>query len=78
MEVAKNHPLVLDHPEPLVLFTNFGDSSLDFKLIFTLKDSFQAAIPQSEMRFEIDKVFKDHNISIPFPQRDVHVKTKDL
>jgi len=78
MEVAKNHPLVLDHPEPLVLFTNFGDSSLDFKLIFTLKDSFQAAIPQSEMRFESDKVFKDHNISIPFPQRDVHVKTKDL
>jgi len=78
MEVAKNHSLVLDHPEPLVLFTNFGDSSLDFKLIFTLKDSFQAAIPQSEMRFEIDKVFKDHNISIPFPQRDVHVKTKDL
>ena len=78
MEVAKNHPLVIDHPEPLVLFTNFEDSSLDFKLIFTLKDSFQAAIPQSEMRFEIDKVFKDHNISIPFPQRDVHVKTRDI
>ena len=76
MEVAKNHPLVLDHPEPLVLFTNFGDSSLDFKLVFTLNDSFQAAIPQSEMRFEIDRVFDENNISIPFPQRDVHLYNK--
>ena len=73
LQVASNHSSVLDNPEPLVLFTNFGDSSLDFKLIFTLNDSFQAAIPQSEMRFEIDKVFKEHNISIPFPQRDVHL-----
>lgn len=73
LEVANNHPVVLDHPGPLVLFTNFGDSSLDFKLIFTLNDSFMAAIPKSEMRFEIDKVFKEHDISIPFPQRDVHL-----
>lgn len=78
LQVANNHPKVLKNPEPLVLFTNFGDSSLDFKLIFTLNDSFQAIIPQSEMRFEIDKLFKENNISIPFPQRDVHVKAKDF
>ena len=73
LEVASNHPAVVDKSEILVLFTNFGDSSLDFKLIFTLNDSFQAAIPQSEIRFEIDRVFKENNISIPFPQRDVHL-----
>lgn len=78
LQVANEHPFVLKYPEPLVLFTNFGDSSLDFKLIVTLNDSFQAAIPKSEMRFEIDKLFKENNISIPFPQRDVHVKTKDF
>ena len=76
LQVASDHPSVVKKPEPLVLFTSFGDSSLDFKLIFTLNDSFQAAIPQSEMRFEIDKLFKENNISIPFPQRDVHLYNK--
>jgi len=76
IDVANNHPLVLKEPAPQVLFTNFGESALDFKLIVTLNDSFQAEIPKSDMRFEIDKVFKEHGISIPFPQRDVHLYNK--
>lgn len=75
-QAAKEHPKVLKHPAPLVLFTDFGDSSLNFKLIFTLNDSFMAAIPQSDIRFKINKLFKDNNISIPFPQRDVHIIQK--
>lgn len=71
--IANSHPKVLKTPEPLILFTNFGDSSLDFKLVFTLDDSFEAVVTKSEMRFEIDKLFKENNISIPFPQRDVHI-----
>ncbi len=77
LQVANNHPLVVKKPEPLVVFTNFGDSALMFKLIFTLNDSFQALIPQSDMRFEIDRLFKENNISIPFPQRDVHIVSKE-
>ena len=73
LEVAKNHKDVFSIPEPMVLFTDFGDSSLDFKLVFTLNDSFQASLPKSDMRFEIDKKFKEHHIEIPFPQRDVHI-----
>ena len=73
LDVAKNQKDVFSHPEPIVLFTDFGDSALNFKLVFTLNDSFQAAIPKSNIRFEIDKQFKAHNISIPFPQRDIHV-----
>ena len=73
LKVANSHPLVIKEPEPSVIFTNFGDSSLDFKLVFTLDDSFQAAIPKSDMRFEIDKLFKQNNITIPFPQRDIHI-----
>jgi len=73
LEAASTHSAVLDTPEPLVLFTNFGDSSLDFKLIFTLNNSFEAGIPKSDIRFEIDKQFREHNISIPFPQRDIHI-----
>ncbi|HIC31744.1 MAG TPA: mechanosensitive ion channel [Flavobacteriaceae bacterium] len=76
LQAAKEHPKVLKHPAPLVLFTDFGDSSLNFKLIFTLNDSFTAVIPQSEIRFKINKLFKDNNISIPFPQRDVHIIQK--
>ncbi len=77
LEVAEEHEDVYKHPEPLVLFTNFGDSSLDFKLIFTLNDSFQSGIPKSDIRFAIDKKFREHNISIPFPQRDIHIVSKE-
>ena len=73
LNVAKEHKDVYSHPEPTVFFTDFGDSSLDFKLVFTLNDSFKSAIPKSDIRFEIDKQFRKHNIIIPFPQRDVHV-----
>jgi len=73
LQAAKNHPKVLKHPPPLVLFMNFGDSSLNFKLIFTLNNSFEAVLTQSDIRFEINRLFKEHNITIPFPQRDVHL-----
>ncbi len=73
LNVAKGHQDVFSHPEPIVLFTNFGDSSLNFKLVFTLNDSFQAGFTKSDIRFEIDKQFRANNISIPFPQRDIHI-----
>jgi len=73
LQVAVSHPAVLKKPEPLVVFTAFGDSSLNFKLIFTMNDSFQALIPKSDMRFEIDRLFRENNIAIPFPQRDIHI-----
>lgn len=74
IQAANTHPQVLSAPEPIVLFTNFGDSSLDFKLIFTINDSFKAVFPKSDIRFEIDKLFREHNVTIPFPQRDIHIK----
>jgi len=73
LQAAKNHPKVMKHPPPLVLFMNFGDSSLNFKLIFTLNNSFEAVMPQSDIRFEINRLFKENNITTPFPQRDVHL-----
>lgn len=74
LSAARSCKAVLNDPEPMVLFIDFGDSSLDFKLIFTINNSFQSAIPKSDIRFEIDRLFKEHNIKIPFPQRDVHIK----
>lgn len=74
LSAARSCKAVLNDPEPMVLFIDFGDSSLDFKLIFTINNSFQSAIPKSDIRYEIDRLFKEHNIKIPFPQRDVHIK----
>ena len=75
LQAAVGNELVMKHPVPYVFFTNFGDSALEFKLVFTLNDSFQGAIPKSEIRFEIDRLFRENNISIPFPQRDIHIKS---
>ncbi|WP_339660984.1 mechanosensitive ion channel domain-containing protein [uncultured Polaribacter sp.] len=72
-DIAKAQPTVLAIPEPMVLFREFADSSLNFRIAFTLSDSFDVRFTQSNIRFEIDKAFKKHKITIPFPQRDVHV-----
>lgn len=78
LKAALDHPSVLKTPEPLVLFTNFGDNALNFKLIFTLSDSFQAGIPKSDIRFTINRSFAENKISIPFPQRDIHIIEKQI
>ena len=46
LQAANSHPDVISKPEPAVLFTDFGDSSLNFKLVFTLNDSFMATFPK--------------------------------
>lgn len=66
-------PEVLEKDNIAVRFTNFGESALDFKVIFTIGDSFNANTIKSDVRFEIDKLFRENNISIPFPQRDIHI-----
>ncbi len=76
IQSAKSHSEVLNEPPPMVLFTDFGDSSLNFSVVFTLNDSFNARIPSSEIRFEIDRLFRENNVSIPFPQRDIHIIDK--
>ena len=73
IQAANEHPKVLKVPLPIVIFEDFGDSALKFKLIFTLGDSFQAMIPKSDLRFRVDELFREHNIAIPFPQRDIHI-----
>jgi small-conductance mechanosensitive channel len=76
IQAASTHPEVISTPEPTVVFEDFGDSSLNFKIIFTLNNSFKAQFPKSDIRFEIDRLFREHNVSIPFPQRDIHIIKK--
>lgn len=75
MKVAQEHPDVLEHPEPSVLLRGFGDSSLNFELRFwTYRfDGFLRV--QSEVTKEILDALGKAGITIPFPQRDLHVKS---
>ena len=52
---------------------DFADSALLFRLRFTMDDSFYQFKLKSDLRFAIYKKFKENNIQIPFPQRDVHI-----
>jgi|TARA_B100000700_G_scaffold318423_1_gene411564 small-conductance mechanosensitive channel len=64
---------VLKTPKPFVLFEDFGDSALLFGVYFYIGDSFTDPKIKSELRFKIDDSFRQNGISIPFPQRDVHL-----
>ena len=64
-------------PKPKVFFDDFGDSSLDFRLgIWTSSYTDKPEFLKSEIYFAIFKKFKENNIQIPYPQRDVHIKSK--
>jgi small-conductance mechanosensitive channel len=61
--------------EPFVRFTDFGDSALKFELYFWTANIFKVEFIKSDLRFAIDKQFRLDGITIPFPQRDIHIKT---
>ena len=69
---------VLKTPKPFVIFDDFGESALQFSVLFFITDSFSDPKIKSEIRFRIDQLFKENNISIPFPQRDIHIINKTL
>jgi len=73
IHAARNHQKILKYPEPDVLFENFGDSSLDFKLVCWTDKQWEKDKITSDLRFAIDKTFRENDITIPFPQRDVHL-----
>ncbi|HRK72165.1 MAG TPA: mechanosensitive ion channel, partial [Micropepsaceae bacterium] len=74
LTVAAEHPLVQRHPEPFVLFNAFGDSALNFELRVILSDVTKRFQVRSDLHFAIEKKLREHGISVPFPQRDVHIK----
>jgi small-conductance mechanosensitive channel len=74
ISIAKSHPGTLDNPPPYVRFNEFGESSLNFLLqIWTSEYIDRPSIIKSEIYFEVFKKFKENNIEIPFPQRDIHI-----
>lgn len=75
-EAFRQHPEIADEPEPRTFFTDFGDSSLNFMAIGFVdswKKQFQVA---DELRGEIVKRFRQEGIEIPFPQRDIWIRSQ--
>jgi len=75
-EVVTEQKGVLKTPKPFVLFEDFGDSALLFSVNFFITDSFSDPKIKSAIRYNIDTKFRANNVSIPFPQRDVHIIQK--
>jgi small-conductance mechanosensitive channel len=75
IESAREHPRCIEDPEPVCYLSEFADSSVNFILFFWVSDVTQGRFePKSEVMFEIWRRFKQNNITIPFPQRDLHIK----
>ncbi len=79
IEVAGQHPGVLKDPKADALLQEFGDSSLNFILrVWTRQYATTPSALRSELNFMIWNIFKEHGIEIPFPQRDVHIRSGSL
>jgi potassium efflux system protein len=74
-DVLHSLPLVLDEPEPQVFFLGFGDSSLDFSLRAFSRQLSDRLPLMSEIHREVLKALREHGIEIPFPQRDLHIRS---
>ena len=75
LRVAADNEDVVDNPEPRVRFRTFGDSSLDFELLGWIDRPVDRGRVRHELNCAIYKAFRDSGIEIPFPQRDLHVRT---
>ncbi len=72
-QVAMSHPEVLKIPAPGVVFEDFGDSTLQFKLLFWIQGTSDLNLISSELRHRIAETFQKENIVMAFPQRDIHL-----
>lgn len=74
-EAVKDHPQVLKDPAPQIIFADFGDNALGFEIFFWLRarSLMHQRKVQSDLRYRIDDLFREAEITIAFPQRDVHL-----
>ena len=75
LKVAKDHPQIIDEPSPNVRFTGFGDSSLDFELLGWITEPMLRKKILSDLNYAIDDALRQHDVTIPFPQRDLHLQS---
>ena len=74
-QALEENPKVLQKPKPIVIFSEFGDNSLNFDAHFWTRARSPMDVHQlcGDVRFRIDDLFREHDLVIAFPQRDVHL-----
>jgi len=70
---ALAHPLVDKKRNIVIMFEDFGDNGLHFELYFWAARTWEIMVIKSDLRFSIDKAFRENGIKVPFPQRDLHI-----
>jgi len=76
-KAVTEHSRVLEEPEPVVVFSEFGDNALMFEAYFwlTMGPATDARVVRSDIRHRIDGLFREAGIDIAYPQRDMHLDT---
>jgi small-conductance mechanosensitive channel len=67
-------PRISKLPKPFVRFVDFGESALQFDMMFWSKNTFRIENVKSDLRRIVYKRLEENGLTIPFPQRDIHIK----
>ena len=78
LTIPKKHTLVLNQPKPEVVFQQFGDSTLDFELRVFVPSRDHFPKVRHELNMMINEAFRENNIEVAFPQREIRVKAEGL
>ncbi|HEY9611975.1 mechanosensitive ion channel family protein [Allocoleopsis sp.] len=78
IDAAKEHQDVLAEPAPRVFFKGFGDNSLNFELLIWISEPRHQFRIKSDIYFRIEAILRHRHIEMPFPQRDLHVRSGSL
>jgi small-conductance mechanosensitive channel len=76
-DVGRAHPRTLASRPVEALFLGFGESSLDFEVRVWIPEASEHPRIASDLRFKIDQAFRENGVAIPFPQRDLHLRSVD-
>jgi potassium efflux system protein len=75
MDAVRSTPLILAEPAPSVLINGFGESSLNFSIRIFVSELSNRLPATHDLHIRLEKALREHNIVIPFPQRDIHVRS---
>jgi potassium efflux system protein len=76
LDTVNSTPLVLADPEPSVMLTGFGDSALNFSISIFVSELSNRLPVTHDLHLRIEKALREHEIEIPRPQRDIHIRSK--
>jgi small-conductance mechanosensitive channel len=72
-QATLSHPEVNKTQPIIVRLLDFGDNALQMEVLFWADQTWQVELHKSDIRFEIDRLFRQHGVEIPFPQRTLHI-----